>query len=63
MGLFWDLFQQSKLSEHANRADSLDDRVAHLESELDRTQQILRDVIDRLERHVGQDLDADGRVG
>jgi hypothetical protein len=63
MGLFWDLYQQSQISEHQNRADDLADRVASLESELTRTQQLLRDVIARLEQHVGKDLDGDGRRG
>jgi hypothetical protein len=63
MGFFWDLYQQSQLSDHQSRADNLTDRVAWLESELTRTQQLLRDVIARLEQHVGQDLDGDGRTG
>jgi hypothetical protein len=63
MGLFWDLYQQSQISEHSERASALDQRVAQLEAELRRTQQLLRDVIGRLEQHLGQDLDRDGRVG
>lgn len=63
MGLFWDLYQQSQISEHRERAGVLEHRVAALESELLRTQQLLREVIGRLERHVGVDLDSDGRVG
>jgi hypothetical protein len=63
MGLFWDLYQQSQISEHSDRAGALEQRVARLEGELLRTQQLLRDVIGRLEQHLGQDLDRDGRVG
>lgn len=63
MGLFWDLYQQSKISEHAGRADNIEARVGRLESELARTQQLLRDVVGRLEGHVGQNLDGDGGVG
>jgi hypothetical protein len=63
MGLFWDLYQQSQISQQGERAAGLETRVAMLESELHRTQELLREVIGRLERHVGQDLDADGRVG
>ena len=63
MGLFWDLVQQSQISEHSERAGALDDRVAQLEAELRRTQELLRDVIGRLEQHLGKDLDEDGRVG
>jgi hypothetical protein len=41
----------------------IEHRVANLENELQRTQQLLRDVIGRLEQHVGKDLDHDGRIG
>jgi len=63
MGLFWDLYQQSQISDHAERSGALDSRVTALEMELSRTQQLLHDVIARLERHVGQDFNADGRLG
>jgi len=63
MGLFWDLYQQSQISQHGERSGVLENRVAMLEEELRRTQELLREVIGRLERHVGQDLDSDGRVG
>ncbi len=63
MGLFWDLYQQSQISNHQERAGMLEQRVATLESELQRTQTLLRDVIGRLEESVGKDLDQDGRVG
>jgi Tfp pilus assembly protein PilN len=63
MGLFWDLYQQSQLSEQRTRAESLEERVAHLEQDNARLAQLLRDVIARLEQHVGVDLDKDGRVG
>jgi hypothetical protein len=63
MGLFWDLYQQSQISSHQERAGALEQRVAMLERELDETRTLLRDLIGRLERHVGQDLDRDGRVG
>ena len=63
MGLFWDLYQQSQLSDHRERSGMLEQRVAELESELRRTQMLLRDVIGRLEQQVGQDLDRDGRIG
>lgn len=63
MGLFWDLYQQSQISGHKERAGALEQRVAVLEDELRRTQTLLRDVIGRLEESVGKDLDRDGRVG
>jgi chaperonin cofactor prefoldin len=63
MGLFWDLVQQSQISEHRDRAESLEARVERLEQENDRLSTLLREVIGRLEKHVGADLDKDGRVG
>ena len=63
MGLFWDLLQQSQISEHRDRAESLEARVKRLEQENDHIATVLREVIARLEKHVGADLDKDGRVG
>jgi uncharacterized coiled-coil protein SlyX len=63
MGLFWDLYQQSQISHQGELAAGLEARVASLESQLRATQDLLREVIARLERHVGQDLNSDGRVG
>jgi hypothetical protein len=63
MGLFWDLYQQSQISGNADRSGAIEGRDAALEEELRQTRALLREVIGRLERHVGQDLDADGRVG
>ena len=63
MGLFWDLYQQSQISDHRERAGALEQRVAYLEKDLEQTQRLLSEVIARLERHVGADLNSDGRVG
>lgn len=63
MGLFWDLYQQSQISQHSERAATTDVRVERLEQEVQRLGLLLRDVIGRLEQHVGVDLDRDGRVG
>jgi hypothetical protein len=63
MGLFFDLYQQSQISEHGERQATVEVRVDRLEREVDRLSSLLREVIGRLERHVGVDLDHDGRVG
>ena len=63
MGLFWDLYQQSQISGHKERTGAIEQRVAMLENELQRTQTLLRDVIGRLEESVGKDLDRDGKIG
>jgi hypothetical protein len=63
MGLFWDLYQQSQISEHRDRATSLEGRVRDLESQLDSQAKLLSEVIRRLEVHLKADLNSDGRVG
>lgn len=63
MGVFWDLYQQSQISEHREQAQSLEARIERLERDNDRLASLLREVIGRLEKHVGVDLDRDGRVG
>ena len=63
MGLFWDLYQQSQISTQGDRTASLADRVDRLEADMRRTQQLLRAVIERLEKQTGTDLDGASASG
>lgn len=70
MGLFWDLMQESKIAETAQRADaarqqarSTAARVKALEDELAKTNALLAEVIRRLEVQSGEDINKDGRIG
>jgi hypothetical protein len=63
MGLFWDLMQQSQISEQRSRATDLEDRVAQLEEELNQTRQSIRDLLKVLEKHFGEDINQDGAIG
>lgn len=63
MGLFWDLIQQSQISEQRNRAESLEDRVYQLEKELTQTRRVLHKLVSILEKEYGKDIDGDGRIG
>jgi hypothetical protein len=63
MGLFWDLYQQSQISDQGQRSGAIEQRVAYLEAELRRTQVMLHQLIGVLETHLGKDLDGDGRTG
>ena len=63
MGLFWDLMQQSQISEQRGRADSLEGRVSQLENELYETRQLVYKLVSVLEKEFGKDVDGDGRVG
>ncbi|WP_296315117.1 hypothetical protein [Winogradskyella sp. UBA3174] len=63
MGLFWDLIQQSELDEQKGKADSLEERVAALETELSSTKTLLLKTLRVLEERSGQDIDNDGEIG
>ena len=63
MGLFWDLIQQSQISDQRQKAGDLDTRVRLLEDELRRTQRTLHDLVMLLEQRFGEDIDADGKIG
>ena len=63
MGLFWDLMQQSQISDQRGRAESLEERVNQLEKELFETRQLLHKLVSILEKEYGKDIDGDGRIG
>ena len=63
MGLFWNLIQQSQISDQCGRADSIEDRVNYLENELYQTRKQLHDLVCILEKEFGKDIDGDGRIG
>jgi hypothetical protein len=63
VGLFWDLIQQSQISQQREHGATLDRRVEWLERELNDTRQLLQVLLRRLETQLGEDLDRDGRVG
>lgn len=63
MGLFWDLMQQSQISEQRDRAATIEQRVEQLESRMLHMERLLHDVLRRLETTLGEDLDRDGRIG
>ena len=63
MGLFWDLIQQSQISDQRSRSSSNEQRIADLENELYETRQLLHRLVQTLEEHFGKDIDGDGRVG
>ena len=63
MGLFWDLVQQSQISEQKGRSESVEQRVGQLEKELYETRRLLHRLVSILEKEYGKDIDGDGRVG
>ena len=63
MGLFWDLIQQSQISDQQSSTASLEDRVGRLEAQLHEVQQLQLTLLKTLEKHFGKDIDGDGHVG
>lgn len=63
MGIFWDLMQQDEIQKQEKKADSLEDRVAQIEKELEKTKELLRKTLIALETHLSKDIDGDGKMG
>lgn len=63
MGLFWDLIQHNQISNVRDRSESIERRLDRLEGELQSTRELLLALLERLEKHFGEDLNGDGRVG
>ena len=63
MGIFWDLLQQDELEEQKKQANSLEDRVELLETELNKTKALLKKTLVALEEHLSKDIDGDGKLG
>lgn len=63
MGIFWDILQQDELEKQQKQADTLEDRVAHLETELENTKSLLKKTLVALETYLLKDIDGDGKMG
>ena len=63
MGLFWDLIQQSQISNQQTVTSTLEQRVAQLEDQLREMQRVQLSLLKTLEKNFGRDLDGDGHVG
>ncbi len=63
MGLFWDLIQQGQISDQQERASSLEAQVDYLDRRMDKMEQLFLEVLRRLEKALGEDLDRDGKIG
>ena len=63
MGFFWDLMQQSQISDQREQAETLERKVMYLERDLLKTQNLLRVLIIKLEEKFGEDIDGNGIVG
>ncbi|MEQ9308906.1 MAG: hypothetical protein RLN90_05580 [Balneolaceae bacterium] len=63
MGIFWDLIQQEELEKQKEQANTIEDRVEQLETELSSTRELLFKTLHILEKHLGKDIDGDGVTG
>lgn len=63
MGLFWNLIQQDQIDKQHEKSKDLEGRVAYLEKELKRTQDLLYKTLMALERYSQEDIDGDGEIG
>jgi hypothetical protein len=63
MGIFWDLIQQSEIQEQSEKANDLEAKVLILEKEHKYTKILLRKTLLLLEKHLGKDIDSDGKLG
>ena len=62
MGIFWDLFQQNQISQQNEKSNNLEKRVFRLEEELSLTRKTLEKTLLALEKHLGKDIDGDGKI-
>ena len=63
MGLFWDLIQQSQISDQETSTQSLEGRMAVLEKEVSELRRIQLRLLEVLEEHFGRDINDDGMIG
>ncbi len=63
MGLIWNLLQQSQISNQKAKGSSLENRVEQLETDLNATRILVRDLVKRLDEVVGEDINKDGKIG
>lgn len=63
MGLFWDLLQQSQIEMQSSSTESLEERVATLESQLGEMRADQRKLLEVLETHSDRDINRDGNIG
>ena len=62
MGIFWDLIPQSEIQKQSEEANDLEAKVLILEKELNDTKMLLRKTLFILEKHIGKDIDNDGKL-
>ena len=62
MGIFWDLIPFSEIQKQSEEANDFEAKVLVLEKELNATKMLLRKTLFILEKHIGKDIDNDGKL-
>jgi hypothetical protein len=63
MGILWEVLQTGMMYGQKRKSDSVEDRVAFLENQLESTRNTLRELVRKIEEIHGLDIDGDGRIG
>jgi len=63
MGVLWEILQTGLMYGQKRKSDSVEDRVAFLETQLQRTQDTLALLVKKIEQVHGLDIDGDGKIG
>ena len=63
MGILWEVVQTGLMYGQKRKSDTVEDRVQFLENQLIRTQDTLRELVKKIEKMHGLDIDGDGKIG
>ena len=63
MGILWEVVQTGLMYGQKRKSDTVEDRVQFLENQLLRTQDTLRELVKKIEKIHGLDIDGDGKIG
>ncbi len=63
MGILWEVLQTGMMYGQKRKSDSVEDRVQYLENQLESTRNTLRELVKKIEKIHGLDIDGDGRIG
>ena len=63
MGILWEVVQTGLMYGQKRKSDTIEDRVQFLENQISRVENTLRELVKKIEKIHGLDIDGDGKVG
>ena len=63
MGILWEVVQTGLMYGQKRKSDTIEDRVQFLENQVSRLENTLRELVKKIEKIHGLDIDGDGKVG